>query len=40
MAGKRLNRDERARIEAGIAAGESNGEIGAAISRHPTTVWP
>ncbi len=39
MAGCRLNRDERARIEAGIAAGETDEEIAAAIGRHRTTVW-
>lgn len=39
MAGKRLNSDERARIEAGIAAGESDEEIAAAIGRARTTVF-
>lgn len=39
MAGKRLNRDERARIAAGIDAGESDEEIAVEIGRARTTVW-
>jgi IS30 family transposase len=39
MAGARLSRDERARVEAGIAAEETDVEIAAAIGRHRTTVW-
>lgn len=38
MPGARLSRDERARIEAGIAAGETDVEIAGAIGRHRTTV--
>lgn len=39
MAGARLSRDERARVEAGILAGETDVEIAGAIGRHRTTVW-
>lgn len=38
MAGARLTRDERSRVEAGIAAGETNGEVAGAIGRHRSTV--
>jgi IS30 family transposase len=38
MPGARLSRDERARIEAGIAAGETDVAIAGAIGRHRTTV--
>ncbi|MGH9210978.1 MAG: IS30 family transposase [Acidimicrobiales bacterium] len=38
MPGARLSRGERARIEAGIAAGETEVEIARAIGRHRTTV--
>jgi IS30 family transposase len=39
MAGARLSRDERARVEAGIAVRESDVVIAEAIGRHRTTVW-
>lgn len=38
MPGCRLTRDERARIEAGCDAGETDEEIAAAIGRHRTTI--